>query len=191
MRIRTELFSMMAAGAFLCLGAFADDAVKPAAKGEVPDCCKPDFLKEPAAAETAKPAEAAKPNDMAKNAMGGCGKGAMGGCGKGAMGGCKMEGKSPKASCESSTITLVLPCGHDIKVVVGDGKPAAMGGCHKGGMGGCRKEGMGGCRKEGMGGCSKEGMGGCHKGGMGGCQKGGMGGCHKQTQKEAEAPAAK
>ena len=52
MRIRTELFSMMAAGAFLCLGAIADEAAKPAAKGEVPDCCKPDFLKEPTTAVT-------------------------------------------------------------------------------------------------------------------------------------------
>ncbi len=96
MRIRTELFSMMAAGAFLCLGAIADETAKPAAKGEVPDCCKPDFLKEPAAVEVAKPAEAVKTNDAAKTPKSCCHKEAMGGCKKEAMGGCKKDGGCKK-----------------------------------------------------------------------------------------------
>ena len=204
MKIRTEMMSLMAAGAFVCFGVFAAEPAKPAipAKNDdVPDCCKPDFLKSPVANTTTKPAEATAP------AMGGCKKGGMGGCGGhgGKEGGCGGHGAMSgghggqmvtKSACDSSTITLVLPCGHDIKVMVGgDNKSGMMGGC--GGHGAMGVPKMGGCGGHGgkEGGCGGHGamgapkMGGCggHGGKEGGC--GGHAGCQKNTPKPAEYPA--
>ncbi|MBR4673270.1 MAG: hypothetical protein IKP00_02300 [Victivallales bacterium] len=193
MNIRTGMMSIMAASAFICFGAFAAEPAKPAVPAkndEVPDCCKPDFLKAPATKDALKPTEATAP------AMGGCKKGGMGGCGGH---GPKEGGMMPqKSGCDSSTITLVLPCGHDVKIIVGDdNKPTLMGG-HGPKEGGCGGQGPkeGGCGghgammggHDGMGGCGGHGgMGGCKKGGMGGCKKDGMGGC-KQAEKKPEAP---
>ena len=190
MKIRTEMMSLMAAGAFVCFGVFAAEPAKPAipAKNDdVPDCCKPDFLKSPVANATTKPAEAtaAAMVGCKKGGMGGCGGhggkeggcgghgGKEGGCGgHGAMGGGHGGQMVTKSACDSSTITLVLPCGHDIKVMVGgDNKPGMMGGC--GGHGAMGAPKMGGC--------------GGHGGKEGGC--GGHGGCQKNTPKPAETPA--
>ena len=196
MNIRTGMMSIMAASAFICFGAFAAEPAKPAVPAkndEVPDCCKPDFLKTPATKDALKPTEATAP------AMGGCKKGGMGGCGGHGPkeGGCNGHGPKmggmmpppPKSGCDSSTITLVLPCGHDVKILVGgDNKPTLMGG-HGPKMGACGEHGatMGG--HDGMGECGgHSGMGGCKKDGMGGCGgHGGMGGC-KQADKKLEAP---
>ncbi len=194
MNIRTGMMSIMAASAFICFGAFAAEPAKPAVPAkndEVPDCCKPDFLKAPATKDAMKPTEAAAP------AMGGCKKGGMGGCGGHGQkeGGCNGHGSKmggimpPKNGCDSSTITLVLPCGHDVKIIVGgDNKPTLMGE-HGPKTGGCGGHGamMGG--HDGMGGCGGHGgMGGCGgHGGMGGCKKDGMGGC-KHAEKKPEAP---
>ncbi len=182
-------FGMMVLAAVAMFGfeAICAEPAKSAAKNnEVPDCCKPDFLNDPAGnAPVAKPV----PRE------GGCGMkgGQTGGCGgHGAKaGGC--GGHGAKGACEGSTITLVLPCGHDIKILVNDGKPAPKDAC---GMKGAKEGGCGGHGAK-EGGCGMKGgkTGGCggHGAKEGGCgMKGGkMGGCGGHGPKATDAPNAK
>jgi hypothetical protein len=113
------------------------------------------------------------PSDAAAKPMmkGGCDHGGKAGM----KGGCDHGGKSAPAA--PSHVTLVLPGGQNITIIIGApvaAKPAMKGGCDHGGKPAMK----GGCDH------GKDGKGGCEHG------KGGKGGCDHGA-KPAPAPAKK